>query len=177
MPETRGFCRRSLFGGIASIDAGSARDEPRANTCSRRDPSRAASEASAITEGELVAALTTLFSTDVPEGVFQHCMAAHRAVLVLPDDHPLADLSEIDPELLRKENFIGYADREDIDAKALTAQVRGHRAREFETRRGGRGLSHVQRLVAEIDVTLLWSQEGDTGPRSALKRALQSLNI
>ncbi|MBM3603570.1 MAG: LysR family transcriptional regulator [Alphaproteobacteria bacterium] len=157
----------------------------------------------AIRKGDLDASLGTTVSVDLGEGLQARRMASHPLVLVLPDDHPLQHLAEIEPEALRRETFIGYAAHEDMDGMALTTHALGymperHRqvgspAMTIGLVAAGLGVAvvpeslkrdeegaifrHLKGRESRIDVTLLWHDAGEPGTSAAIARALQVMPL
>lgn len=149
----------------------------------------------ALLEGELDMALGTFAAASLPEGIKARQMHSCPPVIALPEDHPLALATEIDPESVRGETFIGYADADDPDGMTLSAQVLGYLPR--KTRRvgspamaaglaaAGLGIAVIPETLARpepgvtfrplrgrpvpIEVSLLW-REGDHRVRHLLDR-------
>ncbi|WP_460273729.1 LysR family transcriptional regulator [Celeribacter sp. ULVN23_4] len=156
----------------------------------------------AILSGDLDASLGTVTSVAVPETLHRHQLASHSAILVLPEDHPLAKEHEIPVERLRQETFVGYAGPDDLPGMSLTAQVLGyvpgfHRTVSSPTMTigvvaAGLGIAIIPESIkrpeigavfrrlkdrqVDIDVTLLWSKTANQTTASALERVLVEMS-
>lgn len=157
----------------------------------------------ATLRGDLDAYLGTAASAGLAKALQARRMASHPLVLVLPGDHPLGHLPEIEPEALRQETFIGYAAPEDLDGMALTTKALGHfpeRHRPVSSPAmtiglvaAGLGVAVVPESLkrdeegvifrplkgreTQIDVTLLWPGEGEPGTGAAIERALRAMPL
>ncbi|MDT0683186.1 LysR substrate-binding domain-containing protein [Roseicyclus sp. F158] len=157
-----------------------------------------AGAADAIFRGDIDASLGTTASLALPEGLESYTMAQHRALVVLPEEHPLAAEADIPAEALRGETFIGYAGPHDVMGMSLTVGALGYlpaaqRAVSSPSMTvgmvaAGLGVAIVPESIArpeagavfrglrdrrfDIDVTLLWSGSQSASTAAAIARML-----
>ncbi|MCA0995057.1 LysR family transcriptional regulator [Alloyangia pacifica] len=79
----------------------------------------------ALLRGELDAAVSTVLSGPVHDGLRSRKLAAFAPRLVVPKGSDLAARGPVAPKALRAEAFIGYSGSGDVDGMGLTAQVLG----------------------------------------------------
>lgn len=157
----------------------------------------------AILRGDLDAALSTVASLTLPEGLSTREMSIHSAVLVIPEDHPLSVKKGVLPEDLRNETFIGFGGPDDLPGLSLTVGALGylptsHRAISNPSMTvglvaAGLGVAIIPEIMAlpepgavfrplrnrrfDVDVTLLWSSDRNPSSAAAILRMLEETRI
>jgi len=152
----------------------------------------------AVLRADLDAALVTVASLVLPRGLETRRMIAHAAMVVIPEDHPLAEQPDIAPEALRHETFVGFAGPDDPSGLSLTAGALGyvpasHRAVSNPSMTvgfvaAGLGVAIIPDVMArpepgavfrrlrgtrfEVDITLLWASDGNPGAKASIARML-----
>lgn len=155
----------------------------------------------AVLRGDLDAALATVASLTVPDGLSMHEMIVQPAIVVLPENHPLAPGEDVSPEDLRDETFIGFAGPDDISGLSLTAGALGYWPASYRTVSNpsmtvglvaaGLGVAIIPEVMArseagavfrtlrnrhyDVDVTLLWAQDQNPSAAAAVRRMLEGV--
>lgn len=155
----------------------------------------------AVLRGDLDAALATVASLTVPDGLSMHEMIVQTAIVVLPENHPLAPGEDVSPEDLRDETFIGFAGPDDISGLSLTADALGYWPASYRTVSNpsmtvglvaaGLGVAIIPEVMArpeagavfralrnrhyDVDVTLLWAQDQNPSAAAAVGRMLDGI--
>lgn len=153
----------------------------------------------AVLRGDIDAALGTITVGVMPRGLAMKKMSSHAAILVLPDDHALAELPEIPVDALRGETFVGYSAPDDLPGMSLTADALGYLPVSYRTVSSpsmtvglvaaGLGVAIIPESMARtetgavfrklkdrdfvVDVALIWAVESNPGALAAIDRLLR----